>query len=150
MPRYPRYRPSANHLTPSILFSKIVFDNTKPPLFLSISIYPRQLTKLFETILSTIPPSYRLSVFCSAGLSNLTRWPGISSSPLFVRIPSKEEGISSSFSMGRRRERGERGEGETPWEEEKKGRRRKIIIIPVDGDIVVDRWTDIKRFDRVC
>lgn len=52
--------------------------------------------------------------------------------------------------MGRRRERGERGEGETPWEEGKKGRRRKIIIIPVDGDIVVDRWTDIKRFDRVC
>lgn len=53
--------------------------------------------------------------------------------------------------MGPRRERGERGGGgETPWEEEKKGRRRKIIIIPVDGDIVVDRWTDIKRFDRVC
>lgn len=150
MPRYPRYRPSANHLTPSILFSKIVFDNTKPPLFLSISIYPRQLTKLFETILSTIPPSYRLSVFCSAGLSNLTRWPGISSSPPLRKNPLERrrdfvEFLNGSSSRARRK-----GRGETPWEEEKKGRRRKIIIIPVDGDIVVDRWTDIKRFDRVC
>ena len=55
------------------------------------------------------------------------------------------EFLNGSSSRARRK-----GRGETPWEEEKKGRRRKIIIIPVDGDIVVDRWTDIKRFDRVC
>lgn len=119
LPEIPSVRESFNAVD-------IIFENRfRYETALLPSVHPHQLTKLFETILSRIPLPHIDYPYFAPMYSRFIEFNEVAGYFLVRILPRKKKG-SSSFSMGRRRKRGERGK--TPWRgRKKKGREREII-----------------------